>query len=168
MKTFFKNLYISMVQMLATFLMNRTNTVLRYLIILKGKNPDYLPPPPPPAPLPEPIRTEQKTLKSPPSSYGNGMAKFVLESRKKFEENQASLKAKMALPEDSNPTPTLSPTIEPELEVTNMPTLVADPNDHETKAEVAGAGAIEVLRDAVFKIEEDLGLSDKKPEEGTK
>ena len=91
---FFKRFYVRFIQWFAHFLLNRTNTVLRHLIVLKGKDPDFLPPPP--APAPEPVRTQQKTLKVSPSSYGNDGAKHVIESRRKFEANQAKQKAALA------------------------------------------------------------------------
>ena len=84
--------YLLFIGWLAVFMVHRANDVLRHLIVLKGKNPDYLPPPPP-----KPIVLEEKpydgrlaTLSCNKSHFNvhlvqNPKEHSVLQSRHKFE-----------------------------------------------------------------------------------
>jgi hypothetical protein len=87
--SFFKRFYLGVVQLLATLLLTSTNLVLRHLIVLKGKNPDFVAPPPAPPQVDVHIspRTSQITLPSTTQKCGwvnKPEDHPVLKSRKQF------------------------------------------------------------------------------------
>jgi hypothetical protein len=157
---FFKRFYLSLVTWFATFLMNRTNAVLRYLIVLKGKDPDYVAPPPPPAysevndPRGTPFPTVEESkaawmvdLKARPSlqafvssdTFVKDNSKHpVLLSRKSYEEKQAKLAAQKA--------------------VKSIPVTIVSPPITTDVTEIGG-DAIDSLREAVNGMEQSLGIT---------
>lgn len=143
---FFSNLYFRVVQWFATFLINRTNTVLRHLITLKGKDPDFVvppPQPPPPANLEVSVNEDRAawivSTKQRPMRFGVGSASLwvsqpeshpILQARKAYEDKLAKQAAEKAAKEAQS------------VELTEV-----------------GANAIDALRSAVGSIEQELQVA---------
>lgn len=144
---FFYNLYVNVYKWYTLFLINKATKAAAKLMVMSGKNPNYVPPPPLPPPQPtiaDALTTRHgvshpTTLPPSFSSIGAPWVKNpkdhpILQSRRQFEEKQAKAAAQKAIREA-------------EAKAAEVAKQAADITE-------VGKEAIDSLREAVHNIEE--------------